>query len=332
MRVLVTGASGFVGGYLIEELLRRGHMPVAMVRKGSDAARLKEVGVECRTGDLTDPESLVAVVKGADAVIHLAAYYTFTGKRELYEMINVEGTRHLMDAMLANGVKRLLYCSSTEVMGPTPDPPADESAPCHPIYEYGHSKLRAEEMVRDYAKKGIEPTIVRPSGIYGPRNLEDVSFWFITTFANSIVSRFIIGSGKKKLQFVHVEDVAQAFALALERPEVSNGQTYIVTDERAYNYEEIYGILARIFKKDPPRRHLPVALAKLIAAPVQAINAIRGKQNFIWRVQTMDTFKVDRWYSIEKVRRELGYSPRNKLEEGLRQTVRWYEQNGYIRS
>lgn len=328
---MVTGATGFLGGHLIEALLERGHVVVAMARKDSDTRLLDPLKVEIRRADLTDLESLDEVVKGAEAVVHLAAYYTFSGKREMYEKVNVEGTKRLMEAMLRNGVRRLLYCSSTEAMGPTPSGMADESSECHPFYEYGRSKLRAERLVRDYAAKGMEHVILRPSGIYGPRNIEDVSYWFITTFANSLASRMIIGDGKKVLQFVHVKDVVQAFILALEGFERAKDQTFIITDSRAYSYEEIYGIMARIFEKKPPRRHVPITLAKTMVAPVQLFNWLRRKPNFLWRVRTMDTFKVDRNYSIAKARRDLGYEPKHPLPEGLRETATWYKENGHIK-
>lgn len=330
MKVLVTGASGFLGGYLIEELRRRGHEVVAMARQGSDTLYLDYLKLEVRRADLTDPESLAKAVKGVDAVVHLAAYYTLSGRKKLYEKVNVEGTRSLMEAMLANGVKKLVYCSTTEAAGATVGR-ADEDAECHPHYEYGRSKLRAEMLVHQYAERGIEGVIIRPSGIYGPRNVDDVSYWFITTFANSAASRFIIGDGKKVLQFVHVEDVAQGFALALERFEEARGRTYFITDAKAYSYEEIYGIMSRILGREPPRRHLPVPLAKAMVAPVQLYNWIRRRQNFIWRVGTMNIFRYDRDYSIDRARRELGYEPKHPLPEGLAETVAWYRENGYIR-
>ncbi|MEM0449284.1 MAG: NAD-dependent epimerase/dehydratase family protein [Methanomassiliicoccales archaeon] len=330
MRILVTGATGFLGGHLVEGLLQQGHQPVAMARKRSDTSLLQGLGVEVRNADLTDPSSLRDAVHGMEAVMHLAAYYTFSGKKELYQSINVEGTKALLQAMLKEGVGKIVYCSSTEAMGPTPQGIADENFECHPVYEYGRSKLRAEEAVRHYGEKGIEYVILRPSGIYGPRNVEDVSFWFITTFANSFLSRFIVGDGKKVLQFVHVKDVVQAFLRALDRFEDVKGNTYIISGSRAYSYEEIYALMAKTFNKEPPRWHIPVALAKTMVAPVQLFNRLRGKDNFIWRVQTMDTFKVDRNYSIDKARRELGYEPQHPLPDGLRETVEWYRQHGYI--
>ncbi len=331
MRVLVTGASGFIGGYVAEELTRRGHVVVGMVRKDSDTALLAKLGAELRVGDLTDPESLDRITKGVDAVIHLAAYYSFKGSKEKYQTINVWGTQLLMEAMLRNGVHRLIYCSSTEAMGPTPEPPANEDSPCESSYEYGRSKFRAENLVREYRKKGIDFTIIRPSGIYGPRNLDDVSYWFIVSLANTWISNIVIGDGRKRVQFAHIDDVVQGFMLALEKPEVSIGRTYFITDSRAYTYDEVYGILASIVGKDLPRWHVPVLIAKALAAPVQAFNWLIRKPDFIWRIDSMNTFQVDRWYSIERARRELGYHPKHSLPDGLKETVDWYRANGYLK-
>ena len=331
MRVLVTGASGFLGSYLVEELVRQGrHEVVALVRSSSNISRLVELGVELRHGDMTDAASLMEAVQGVDAVVHLAAYYTFFGKKDMHMRVNVEGTRDLLEAMLYNRVPWIIYCSTTEVIGPTTGGAADEDAPSNPAYEYGASKVRAERLVMEYGEKGVRYTIVRPSGIYGPRNLDDVSYWFITTFARSIASRFMIGSGQKVLMFVHVKDVVQGFLLCLDKPEVAQGKVYFITDQRAYSYEELYGIMADILGKPRPRLHLPVFLAKIMVAPIQGLDALRGKRNFIWRIKTMDTFKVDRHYSINRAVKDLSYRPSYDLASGLRETIQWYKDNGYL--
>lgn len=328
MRLLVTGASGFLGGHLCEALAGQ-HEIVAMVRRGSDTSLLAPLGVEMRCCDLADPGSLDGVARGVDAVVHLAAYYTFTGDKERYRCINVEGTRALLTSMINSGVTRIVYCSSTEAVGPTGAEPASEDRTPAPVYEYGRSKLQGEELVREHASKGIEHTIIRPSGIYGPRNFEDISYWFITAFGGSVMGRFVIGDGRRLLQFVHVEDVVQGFRLALENPR-SIGRTYHISDSRAYTYDEIYAMLAGIFGRRPPRLHVPVPVAKTLVAPVEVLNRLMGRDSFMFRTSTMNTFREDRNYSIERAQRELGYSPRWPLPEGLAATVRWYREERHL--
>ena len=185
MKVLVTGASGFLGGsHLVELLVEKGYEVVGMVRKTSDTSLLDRLGVEKRVADLTDPSSLVKAVRGIEAVVHLGAYYTFHGKKELYELVNVQGTRNVLDACLGEGVQRFVYCSTTEAIGPVREIPAHEDHPPNPQYEYGRCKLKIESLVKGYADR-IKTTIIRPSGMYGPRNVHDISCYFITSFAGS---------------------------------------------------------------------------------------------------------------------------------------------------
>ncbi|HSA35946.1 MAG TPA: NAD(P)-dependent oxidoreductase, partial [Methanomassiliicoccales archaeon] len=239
MRVLVTGATGFLGGHLIEEMAKGPHVPVCAHRKGSDTRKIDTLGLEKVVFDLTDRDSIIQALRNVDAVVHLAAYYTFTGRKEMYEKVNVKGTDDLLKACRETGVKRFLYCSSTEAMGPIASPPGDEGSPLNPQYEYGRSKARAEELVR---ASDLDWTILRPSGIYGPSNVDDVAYFFITSF-KGFASKFIIGSGKNFIQFVHVKDVVQGFVKALDRPASIRG-TYIITQARPYTYEEVYRVLA----------------------------------------------------------------------------------------
>jgi hypothetical protein len=126
----------------------------------------------------------------------------------------------------------------------------------------------------------------------------------------AVPSDLLRGDGQRPFLIDDVEPVAQ-------------GKVYFITDERAYSYEELYGIMAEILGKPRPRCHLPVLLAKLMVAPVQGLDTLRGKRNFIWRIRTMGTFKVDRHYSINRVQMDLGYRPTYDLAIGLRETVQW---------
>jgi dihydroflavonol-4-reductase len=330
LKLLVTGATGFLGGHLVEEMVDRGYDVVASIRGTSSTVLLDELGVENRILDLGDASTMLEATRGIDVVMHLAAYYTFMGKEDLYEKINVQGTQELLTACLKNGVKRVLYCSSTEAIGPVDDSPADEESPLNPTYEYGRSKVKAESLVRTFQANGLDHTILRPSGIYGPRNVDDVSFYFITSFANSIASNFIVGTGNNLVQFVHVKDVVQGFLRALGRYEESRNRTYIISEGKAYSYDQVYSILASILGKRPPRMHIPSSLAKVMMAPIQGFNVLRGKENFMWRTSTVDSVTADRSYRIERARRELGFNPIYDLETGLRETVDWYRENGYI--
>ena len=325
MRVLITGATGFLGGHLIEEMAKGPHVPVCAHRKGSDTRRIDDLGLDKVVFDLTDRASMLQALKGVDAVVHLAAYYTFTGRKEMYEKVNVKGTGDLLDACRETGVRRFIYCSSTEAMGPIASPPGDEDSPLNPQYEYGRSKARAEELVKT---SGLDWTILRPSGIYGPSNVDDVAYYFITSF-KGFASKFIIGSGKNYIQFVHVKDVVQGFLKTLDS-QASIGRTYIISQARPYTYEEVYGILAKIFRQKEPRWRVPKGMAKLMMLPIEGFSLLIGRENFLYRRETVNSVTSDRAFRIDRARRDLGYEPAYDLPEGMAETVAWYRENGYL--
>lgn len=329
MKVLVTGASGFLGGHLTELLTAKGVEVVAMVRKTSDTSLLDKLGLEKRVADLTDPQSLRTALRGVDAVIHLAAYYTFHGKNELYDLVTVQGTKSILDACLKEGITRFIYCSSTEAIGAADDIPAREDHPPNPQNDYGRSKLRAECVVREYDGK-LETTIVRPSGIYGPRNLDDISYYFITSCAkNSLPTRILIEHGSAVVQFVHVKDAAQSFYLALTNAN-SIGKTYFISEDKWHTYREVYEIISRITGRRPPTFNLSRSAAKTFIYPVFIAKSVFGEWSFLWDPKTVDAVTSNRAYSIEKAKSQLGYSPKYTLEDGLKETIQWYRDNGIV--
>lgn len=328
MRILVTGASGFLGGYLVEELVTRGYNIRGMVRDPKKVSHLRDLGVETVYGDLTQHETLSEAVRGVDAVIHLAAYYTFTGAKKLYMLVNVDGTRALAQAALKSGVKRFIYCSSTEAIGPVKNPPGNEDTPPNPQFEYGRSKLLAEQVVKELGNSGLEYTIVRPSGMYGPRNVDDVAYWFIMAVARGgVLSKFMIGNGEYLVQFAHVRDVVQGFKLVLEKPDVSVGQTYIISDEKAYTYREVYEIISHILNKEPPKIKLSPRIAKFLLTFTEVYDRVRKGENLILRRSIVDAVMTHRAYSINKAKKELGYKPQYDLKKGLEETIKWYRDN-----
>ncbi|MEM2136918.1 MAG: NAD(P)-dependent oxidoreductase [Candidatus Methanomethylicia archaeon] len=332
MKVLVTGASGFLGGYVIKRLMERGYNVRGTIRTPGKERKLADMNIETVHMDLLKPENFSTILKGMDAIIHLAAYYTFTGRKELYKRINVEGTRLLAEAALKSGIKRFIYCSSTEAIGPVEKPPGNEETTPNPQFEYGRSKLEAEKAIMKLGNLGLEYTIIRPSGLYGPGNINDVSYWFITSVAKGgILSKLMIGDGNALVQFAHVDDVARGFTLALEKGQIAFKETYILSEERAYTYKEVYNILSEILDMEPPKYSIPPSIAKILLTFTEAYDKLRGGNNFLLRRMLVDAVTKHRAYSIEKARRELGYTPKYNLREGLRETIEWYMDQGIIK-
>ncbi len=332
MRVTVTGATGFLGSYVVDNLIKKGFTLRGTYHTPEKRQALLAKNVEPVYMDLERPETFLNVVKNTDILIHLAAYYTFTGKKNLYYRLNVEATRILAEQALKHGVKRFIYCSSTEAIGPVQSPPGDEETPPNPQFEYGRSKLLAELQIKDLAAKGLSYTIVRPSGLYGPGNVNDVSYWFITSFAKGgFFSKFKIGNGETLIQFAHVDDVAKGFTLVVEKLEKSENQVFILSEDKAYTYNEVYKILSELTGNPPPKYSLTPALAKLLLSFTHAYSLLKGDNNLLLRRSIVDSVTKHRAYSIEKAKKLLGYSPRYSLKEGLRETIEWYRLKGYIK-
>ena len=170
MRVFITGATGFVGGALVRALVREGAEVHALARASSSREVLEGVPVIWHEGDITIPQTLRGVFAGADWIIHAAGLLGKFGiSEQVYEQLNVAGTRHVLEAAMASGSRaRILHVSSPGVLGPTSEKAVTEDAPYFPSNPYERSKTAAEQEARDFARRGLEVVIARPGFIYGP--------------------------------------------------------------------------------------------------------------------------------------------------------------------
>jgi|UniRef100_A0A7V6A280 uncharacterized protein YbjT (DUF2867 family) len=239
MRVLVTGATGFVGREIVQELLLRGHEVRALVRRGSEKKLTPEKRVEIFPGDCLQPETLIPAAAGCAAVIHLVGIIReFPGRGVTFERLHVEATRHIVDAARAAGVRRYLHMSA---LGARPEP-ADP---------YHVTNFRADQYV---TASGLTYTIFRPSVIYGPGDQS------INLFVRQIqrLSFFpVIGDGQYQLQPVPVDTVARAFTLALELPQTEN-RIYDVGGPEPLTFDEIVDTIAAVVNRRVKKIHQPV--------------------------------------------------------------------------
>ena len=281
MRVLVTGASGFVGRMVCAELRSRDHMVAALVRRpGSEPAGSR--GVE---GDITDPNSLLRAVDQStpDAVIHLAAEIATQRDPEKIDAVNVEGTRNLVKSCVDAGVERFVFCS-TVVTGEAHGDTLTEESTLPIGTSYGRSKQKGEEIVGEC---GLRYSIVRPGHIYGAGG------WFEDEFVKRLrqPGRFaVVGKGDNWWDVVRVEDVAAALVDCAER--AASGRVYHVADDHPIKYYDFVALVAEALGVGKPRR-IPLPLAKLAAGgdPVKAV--IRSART-----------------SNALIKRELGWVPR----------------------
>ncbi len=217
MRALVTGATGFTGGHLARGLVARGHEVFALVRTpGPLATALTTNGVKVRAGDLRDPETLFAATAGIDVVFHIAAIYRQAGLAdEVYRTVNATAVQRIIEASARSGVTRVVHCSTVGVHGDVEHPPASEDAPLRPGDVYQVTKLEGERLARETgARLGIDVTIVRPTGIYGPGDRR-----LLKLFRGVARRRWVtLGSGEIYYHLTYIDDLVDGFLLCADAP------------------------------------------------------------------------------------------------------------------
>jgi nucleoside-diphosphate-sugar epimerase len=269
VRVLVTGASGFLGGVVCDELLQRDHEVHALVRREGS----QPPGTAALAGDLTDAGSLRSAVESVapECVVHLAAEIASQRDPAKVERVNVDGTRSLIAACEAAGVRRIVF-SSTVVTGDAKGAVLDEETELPVETAYGRSKQEGERLLREST---LEEVIIRPSHVYGPGG------WFVEEFVDRIrqPGRFaVIGAGENWWDVVRVEDVARACVDAAERAPA--GALYHVVDDQPITFYDFVALAATALGKGPPRR-IPAWLARVVAGadPVRAVTRSAKSSN-----------------------------------------------------
>lgn len=329
MKVLITGASGFIGSAVLRHLIQAGHQVRALVRPQSNRRNLSGLQVEIVFGDLNDRFSLDRAIRGCEALFHLAADYRLWVPRpeEIYQT-NVKGTVNIMLAAAAAGVKRIVYTSSVATMGLLPDgTPADETTPVtidDMVGHYKRSKFLAEaEVSRLVDQKGLPAVIVNPSAPVGPRDIKPTPTGRMIVEAASGRMPAYVDTG---LNLVHVEDVAEGHILAFEHGRI--GERYILGGHNM-TLQEILAALASITGCPEPRFRLSPNLLLPLAYVAEAWARLTGDKEPFLTVDGVRMARKKMFFSIEKARRELGFNPR-PAKQGLFDAVDWFKKNGYL--
>lgn len=345
-RILVTGASGFVGSFIVSEGLKVGHEMWAGMRRSSSRQYLSDDRIRFAELDLSSLDTLrhqLSALRsqmggtGWDYVVH-AAGATKSRTRDGFFHTNTLGTQNLVSALIAEGMvpRRFVFVSSLSVFGPVREEPVPTpSSPFayapillddtpSPNTAYGESKLKAEEFLR--GTKDFPYVILRPTGVYGPREKD----YFL--MAKSIVQHvdFAVGFKKQEITFIYVLDLVRAIYLALEAEGVEGG-SYFLTDGCVYDSRRFSDLL----QKELGVKHVlhitaPLWFLRLVCAVSGAVSGWFGK---------MSTLNLDKYHilsqrnwqcDIEPARRDLGYQPQWQLERGVAESVRWYKENGLL--
>jgi nucleoside-diphosphate-sugar epimerase len=326
MRVALTGASGYTGGRLLEALRLRGEEVTALVRPASLSARLRTSGATLVEGDLSDPGALARLVRGADAVVHVAAVYRTAGHSDsYYRDVNVGGTARLLEAALRAGVRRFVHTSTVGVHGHVEHPPADETAPIAPGDIYQSTKAEAEALALDFHRtRGLAVAVVRPGAIYGPGERR-----LLKLFRAIARGRYaIVGDGRSFYHPVYVDDLVQGFLLALERDEAV-GESFLICGPEYVTQRELAALVARHTGGRVLPFHVPARPVQWAGDLVETVCVPFGIEPPLHR-RRVDFWTKSRAFSIEKARRVLGYDPKVPLDEGIARTAAWYRENGWL--
>ncbi len=329
MKILVTGGTGFTGKALVKRLLDEGHQVVALdYQEGIKTQELSDWGAEVIIGSVTEREVVAKAMQDVEVVHHLAAAFReLDVPNEYYDEVNVGGTRITLEEAEKAKVAKFVYCSTCGVHGNVDHPPAAETAPIQPGDYYQRTKYEAEPIVAEFAARGMKTVILRPTALYGPGDPERFGMIFRRVNKGTFP---IFGDGTAFYHPVYVENYVDASLLA-QQPGVGDGECYLIGDE---NYIEIKDLVLKVAKamgkqdtvKTP---HLPLLPLRIAGHVVEKVCKPFGIAPFIFP-RRVDWYRQNRAFDISKAKKELGYKPKVHLDEGLKNTYDWYQQENYM--
>ena len=326
MRVLITGASGFLGSHVAEQLVESGHQVRCLVRRSSQVAHLSHPAIELAYGTVDAADSLPAAMQDVDAVVHCAGVVKARNADE-FDAVNHQGTRNLLEATErhAPGVRRFVHVSSAAIMGAGAEGrPHRRDTVANPSTEYGRSKLAAEGAARAFADR-LPITVLRPPAIYGPRDTEMFAFFQMVSFG--IALRL---ADYKSMSLVYGPDVARACIDAID-VQVPSGSSFFVTDGRSWTFDQMADAVADAMGVETwARPGIPSVVLRAAAHASEAIGRWTNKAMMFNRDKvnelSIEHFAID----IDDTVRELGWSPRVEFPEGAKRTAQWYRANGWL--
>ncbi|MCI0847522.1 MAG: NAD-dependent epimerase/dehydratase family protein [Chloroflexi bacterium] len=327
MKVLVTGATGFIGGNLARELWRRGDDVRALVRPGSNRLTIQDTGIIAVEGDILDRQSIDRAVQGCEAVFHVAAAYTFWSKNPAeVSRTNVEGTVNVLEAARQAGVSRTVYTSTVGTVGLPKDGLGDESTLLDPKTLHGHykrSKLQAEQEALAMAAAGMPLVVVNPTAPVGPWDVKPTPTGkMVLDFLRRRIPAYL----KTGMNLVDVADVVAGHILALEKGQA--GERYILGN-RNVSLKEVFDILSRLTGLPAPRIRAPYWLVVGVGYADRFVEGTLLRREPAIPVEGVLASKIPAYVSCEKAVRELG-QPQRPVEDALKQAVKWFSDHGYV--
>ena len=324
MDALVTGGTGFLGANLAAGLLDRGWRVRILRRSTSSLDAVKDVNVEHAIGDVLEPDSLLAAMQGVEVVFHVAAISIYwRNTPDVIYTVNVDGTRRVLDAAKQSGVKRVVFTSSGAAVGIARGRPSNEDDPYHEKivrFPYGHSKWLAEGVARQAVQQGQDVTIVNPTVIVGPRDLN----WGSGSIIKEVAQRRVPAVPPGGVNYVAVEDVVAGHIAAAEKGR--SGERYILSGENL-THRQLMDIVARVVGVKPPRFTIPSALIPPLAFALDVASRLGAKLPLDATQLRLSREFI--WFDNAKAKRELGL-PHTPIEGAVKRAYEWYTANGYL--
>ncbi|HEX6395444.1 MAG TPA: NAD-dependent epimerase/dehydratase family protein [Acidimicrobiales bacterium] len=318
--VLVTGGAGFLGSALVRELVARGVRVRVLVRRAKQAEEQWRLGAEPILGDVADRSALEAGLDGVSCVYHLAGKLLEPGEPpEQYRCTHVEGTQLLLEcARQVSSLRRFVHCSTTGVLGPTGDKPADEEAPMRPSNVYEATKSEAELAVRAAIQLGLPGVIVRPGLVYGPGD------WHLLKFYDAILRRQFRPIGRREvwLHPIYIDDMTHAFVRCASESKAV-GECLNVAGQEVVSLAQLADTIARAGGTFLPVGRIPLALAWVAALTFDALPA-RLRQRAPLTRDRLDFLTHSRVYDVEKAFEILNFRAKTDLVTGVGRTMAWY--------
>ena len=326
MKVLLTGATGFIGSFLAEYLLEKGYQVRCLVRTSSNLRWIADLDVECHYGSLDDIESLKRGLNGVEYVFHLAGI-TKALKGTEFVQANYQGTKNLARAVIESKakLKRFLFVSSQAAVGPSPTIEfLDETSVPKPMSAYGKSKLAAEQALNSVADQ-IPVTIVRPPVVFGPRDTDVLNYF--KTLRIGLIPK--LDGREKYVSLIYVKDLVRGILLAANR-KVAVGKTYFLTAPRPYSWEKFGKLILQVMNKKGFRLNVPSILLDGMSLVAEGLSKVTGKAS-IFGKQRLAELKQDFWViSPHRAKTDLKFETKIPLEQGISETLSWYIENRWL--
>jgi nucleoside-diphosphate-sugar epimerase len=322
MKVLVTGATGFVGSHLAEALRRRGDEVTVLARSAGKAAALAPLGVRVVPGDLHDRTALLRAAEGQDVVYHVAGVVAARSEAE-FMAANRDGTGNLVEAVGRTGTGRLVFVSSMAAAGPTIKgrPLRGDEAP-RPVTAYGRSKLAAEQAVTASA---LPWTIVRPPMVYGPRDQEVLKVFRLARFGVAPV----LGDGSQELSAVHGGDLAEAL-VAAGTAAAAAGRTYYACHPEVFTGADMARAVGRAMGRSPAVIRVPATIGRGVLMLTEAAAKLTGHTTILTADKANEFFQPAWTGDPTPLMRDTGWQAAHDLRSGLEETYRWYRTAGWL--